>query len=81
MCELVNLIINVLNLLLDSLQFRDLPKVIKKHRDTVKLTLSGHFHKGTFWGMQRIGVPSYTLPSIRYNPQVRRSRMIYIYDI
>uniref|UniRef100_A0A6U2FSV5 Uncharacterized protein n=1 Tax=Chlamydomonas euryale TaxID=1486919 RepID=A0A6U2FSV5_9CHLO len=47
---------------------RDLPTLICAYNDTVRLLLSGHLHKATVWG-QLCGVPSITLPAVRYNAQ------------
>mmetsp|Transcript_6256 Transcript_6256/g.12288 ORF Transcript_6256/g.12288 Transcript_6256/m.12288 type:complete len:494 (-) Transcript_6256:63-1544(-) len=47
----------------------DLRSVLKKH-DTIRLVLTGHFHKGVTWG-HLFGdvIPVVTLPSTRYNSE------------
>lgn len=46
---------------------RDLPSVLAAHSN-VRLSLSGHFHKGVDWGAA-YPFPARTLPGLRYSPQ------------
>lgn len=50
--------------------WRDLASVLAAHKGTVRLVLSGHFHKGLDWE-DLYPVPALVVPSTRYNPQAR----------